>query len=379
MVRGFFILALVMSLAAASHAQRPTDARRVRVAELANRAADLIDRKRFAAAEQVLNDALAIEPDDLTSLYDRVCAIAGEDDPARALKALEQANRAGFGDFLRADREPVLRAMRGLPRFRREFDPPDAAIHRAAQFHIHQLQAMLGEEYTVAADEPHRLIYAVRERSANLEEVRKSTVALMSRECDLLFHNRPQQFVRIIVASQVDYARLETRSEVQGSYDDATRTVLAKETGPELRHELTHALHAADQHARGQQHPVWLVEGLGVAFENGDETADNWRLANVQAAVRSKSAIPLSALLTMSQAAFQQRSDLAYGEAGSLIVYLHDKQQLVQFYDAFAHAKAADQTGRRALEVVSGQSLDELERDWRSWVMDKVVPPRIKR
>ena len=363
---------------ALSAAQPPSrDADHVRVAEMANRAADLIDRKQFVQAQAVLHDALEIEPNDLTCLYDLTCAIAGSGDASGALTTLERASSAGFSDFARVRREPVLDRLRLLKRYADSFEPPDAAVHRAAGAHVSQLRSLLGADYTVVADEQSRMIFAVRERSENLREVERATLQLMSSESKLLFAYRPEQFVRVIVASQVDYARLESRVEVQGSYDDATRTVLVRRAGPELRHEITHALHAADQHARGQQHPVWLVEGLGVAFEDAAEPSDNWRLANVQAASRSESLIPLEKLVTLNRAGFSQRSDLAYGEAGSLIAYLNHKGMLNRFYENLVRDFSADPTGRRTLEAVTGMRLQEIESSWRDWVMHRVPPVRL--
>ena len=105
-----------------------------------------------------------------------------------------------------------------------------------------------------------------------------------------------------------------------GHYDDATRTILVKRPGAELRHEYVHALHAADQHALGQEHPVWLSEGLATLFEQPGFTpatqptssrmipADTWRLARVQAAARHDTLIPLDKLLKLDRAAFTARA-----------------------------------------------------------------------
>jgi len=374
MMRSLLAIILLATCTTRTLAQQKADLKRYRVAELSNHAADLIDREQFAEAEHVLAQALEIDPDDLTSLYDLVCAIAGEGDAPRALAMLHRANRAGFSDFIRVANNPILANLRELPGYKRAFEPSDAAIHIAAKFQVKQLKSLLGDEYSVTADEPNRLIYAVRERSTQLADVQRTTRSLMASECSTLFQNRPQQFIRIIVASQVDYARLESRPGVRGLYDDATRTLLVRPGDAELRHEFTHALHAADQHARGQKHPVWLIEGFGVAFENGAAPTDNWRLANVQAASKSNSQIPLAALTAQSRAEFSQRSDLAYGEAGSLIVYLQDRGLLERFYKMFVADFPNDPTGRHALEASTSMSLAEIESDWRDWMTHRTAP-----
>ncbi len=46
-------------------------------------------------------------------------------------------------------------------------------------------------------------------------------------------------------------------------YVDSTKSLLAREQGYVLTHEFTHALHAADRAPLGQEHAVWVAEGLG--------------------------------------------------------------------------------------------------------------------
>jgi hypothetical protein len=87
----------------------------------------------------------------------------------------------------------------------------------------------------------------------------------------------------------------------------------------------------------------------------------------------------LEKLLVEPRAVFSQRSDLAYGEAGSLIVYLRDKGLLKPFYETFVRNYAADPSGRRALESVTSMSVDEIQSDWRDRLSERVAPSRISR
>jgi hypothetical protein len=159
-----------------------------------------------------------------------------------------------------------------------------------------------------------------------------------------------------------------------------------KRTGPELRHEFTHALHAADQHALGQEHPVWLSEGLAAIYENAateraeDGTlrmipADNWRLTNVKAAATHGNLIPLEKLLQLDRESFITRADLAYGEASCLLIYLYDRGLLAKFYTHYTDGYVAGDDGRRALESITGVGLESLQKDWVKWLLSRTAPP----
>ena len=64
-------------------------------------------------------------------------------------------------------------------------------------------------------------------------------------------------------------------------------------------HEFTHALHWADQEARGQNHPIWIAEGFATLaetseIENGHLVPlPNPRLNYLKKAVQSDKLIPL--------------------------------------------------------------------------------------
>jgi len=50
------------------------------------------------------------------------------------------------------------------------------------------------------------------------------------------------------------------------------------------------------------------------------------------------------------------------------MMFLHDRGLLKAWYDAYTAHYAQDRTGVLAMEQVFGQSLERIERDWKTWV-----------
>jgi hypothetical protein len=361
---------------------------RSRVRELSRRALGLIDRRDLPGAERVLREALDLAPENSTCLFNLACVHAAMHQPHGALDDLERATDAGFTDFSRIQNEPVFSEVRELPDYQRLVARRDQIVHRAAERITTEWKQTLGKEYQFDVDEHRKMVLAVRPGAGDVQTLAQSLRVQAASLAELLFSHTSDEFIRIVIATPADFAKLEHRPGVQGRYDDASRTVLVKQPGAELRHEFTHALHAADQHALDQEHPVWLSEGLATLYEyprteslDGGEDhrllpADTWRLSRVQAAAGRQSLIPLSTLLEMKRAAFTARADLAYGEAGSLLMYLCEHHQLADFYRAYTAGYAKDPTGRDALQTTSGMSLADLQQAWVDWLLPRPVPPR---
>lgn len=358
------------------------------MSELSRRAVDLIDRREFADAERTLGEALAVAPENPTCLFNLACVHAAMHQARAAVEDLNRAAEAGFTDFSLLERNPIFGEVRTLPEYATLVSRKAEIAHRAAGRIVGELRERLGDKYLIDADEKRKFVFAARTSREALDALEKSLREQAAAQAQTIFSNPSDEFIRVILATPADFARLESRPGVGGLYDDATRTLLVRRTGPELRHEFTHAIHAADQHALGQAHPVWLSEGLATLYESprvepgaagGDKMVlpnDTWRLAAVQAAARRNTLIPLDKLLEMKRDAFTARADLAYGEAGSLLMYLFDRQKLKAFYEAYVAGYGQDASGRAALEKVSGEGMEELQTKWVRWLLPRAAPAR---
>src|SRR5262249_673464 len=152
--------------------------------------------------------------------------------------------------------------------------------------------------------------------------------------------------------SPEDYKQIVTKPGVGGFYNHDNRILIAQRLGQVMTHEFTHALHGADLDKLGQEHPTWVCEGLATLYESahfdGEQLvpAENFRLPYLQHAMRTHRLIPLARLINMEQKAFVANATLAYGQSGSLMLYLYEKKLLKPFYDAYKTTFEKDKSGK---------------------------------
>lgn len=386
-VIGFVVVGLAATSLSAIPSTTPASAPAPdlkRVSELSRRAVELIDRRDYAGAQVVLRQALELMPDEPICLYDLACVEAASGDAEAALSDLERAADAGFTNFNHLEHNPAFAALRDLPRFKQFLAREDEFRDRAAQRILAQLKSRFGPDYRYELDEPRKLIFAAHTDQATLDSLRRELRVEAESQWELLFSHKPDEFIRVIVATPHDFVRLERRQNIQGRYDDVSRTLLVKASaGLELRHEFTHALHAADQHALNQEHPVWLSEALACLYETprikrtNDELGERMlpnltgRLRVIREAARHRNVVPLTGLLTLDRESFTSRANLTYPEAASLLFYLYEHHRLKKFYDTYTADYAHDPTGREALEKTMGMELPEIQKAWLDWLSDR--------
>lgn len=348
--------------------------------DLARQSVQLLEGHRPTEAEAKLREALAILPQKPTWLYNLACIEMAEGKPDDAMTALEQATEAGFTDFHHLERNFFLAPLRETPRYQKLLARQDEICHHAAQLALDELRARYGPNYHYEADEKHKLVFAVDADQPTLDALHQLLLEQMRSQQQTLFSHPSDEFIRIVVPSARDYRREVKRIGVEGMYTDDTRTLIAQRMGQVMIHEFTHALHAADQHAMGQVHPVWLREGLASMYEAGEfqqgtlVPADNYRLAFVQRAAKRNGLIPLDKLLHYTTEQFTMNANLAYGQSSSLMLYLYEQGNLRDFYDTYKADYTKDESGKIALEKTTGMSLPELQEAWSKWMLARLAP-----
>lgn len=152
------------------------------------------------------------------------------------------------------------------------------------------------------------------------------------------------------------------------------KMVMNIETGAgTLAHEMVHPLIEADF----PNVPSWFNEGFASLFEQSRYLENgllrgmtNWRLQNLQRAIRAKECPSLATTVSTTRDEFYgPRSDLNYAVARYLCYYLQEHDLLQKFYKSFRENFKEDRTGTATLEKVLGQKLDDFDKQWREWVL----------
>jgi len=240
--------------------------------------------------------------------------------------------------------------------------------------------ARLGRGYVCQIDNARHVVYVSAIDQANFQRV----VAMLSAHNDLmrreLFPSPLAWNVTVIFPTLNDYRRCTPLAKAAGFYHHASRTLYSVSLSDVLLHEYTHALHDNDQAAAGQHHALWVVEGLATLFQRckftpaGLEPQTDWSLGDLQKAVKEGKAHKLGKLLTIDQKDFLAEAEISYAQVRWLMMYLHRRGKLGEFYRAYKQTYAADASGGKALEKVLARPVDKIEDDWKEWLL-ALEPP----
>jgi hypothetical protein len=216
-----------------------------------------------------------------------------------------------------------------------------------------------------------------------LAAYRDGTILAAARALEATYFRTPLRDAVVICLfeSEGPYRRLARKWFNQtdvphfGFYRHADRVMfmnVATGTGT-LVHELTHALIAPDF----PNVPAWFNEGLASLYEQCSLSGDtitglpNWRLPGLQKAIRDQTLRPLKDLIEDPDFYRRDLVGLNYAEARYLMYYLQQRKLLTAYYRRFRDGVDDDANGLKSLQqVISPQSLDDFEKQWRAFVLD---------
>ncbi len=347
---------------------------------MSRESSDLLFRGRLPEAEAALRRSLELVPGNPTRMYNLACILAAQGKTLLAMRQLNDAADAGFTDFTAMNGDPMLASLRPMSGYADLISRENEVRHHAADLGLAALRRQFGDHYLYDADEQHKLLFAMAVDQATFDRFHDDLLDLAAAEEREVFSHPPDEFIRVVLPTPDDFAAAVPLSHVGGIYDDSTRTVVAQRLGPFMQHEFTHALHAADQHALHQEHPVWLSEGLATLFETATfadgklELHDNSRLTEVRIGVHRNTLPRLPDLLRMSRDDFSTRPGFTYGEASYLLRYLYGQKLLKPFYDNYTRGFNVDPSGAAALQQATGKSLIALQGAFWKWLGDLPAP-----
>jgi hypothetical protein len=256
----------------------------------------------------------------------------------------------------------------------------DARLAAEAKAMAEASQKKYGAGYVTQIDNQRHIVYVSTLDTYTMGRVTAMLGAYMDQQRRFLFRQPLSWNVTVILPTLSDYQRPLATASFAGHYDPATRTLESLSLSDVLVHEFTHALHHGDQVAANQRHPVWICEGLACLFQRSKVREGRLEvllardLGSLQDAVRDRKSLSLAALVTTEPEAFMKDAGLCYAEAHYVMFYLHQLGKLKDFYETYKEGYAKDPSGAAALVQTLGKPLDEIEADWREWVLRQQTP-----
>jgi len=361
----------------ARHSRRTalTEERR-KIVRLHRQAMEQFKKKDYAKVIEILRKVLEADPKDATAHYNLACAQAMLGQGDEAMHDLTQAVEHGFTDFRHLEKDDDLTSLRSRPDYQALLARKDAVLRQRAETLLAELEEEFGEGYFCEVDHDNRLLFATNVDRRTLDDLRAYLPTYAQAQWASLFDHGFEQYVRVIIPKQASYRR----GGIGGYYRHNAHMLVAKTIGMTLTHEFTHALHFADQDALGQEHPVWIAEGLATLFESSRlvdgrvEPLPNRRLNRLQRIVAAGRSVPFKDMVTYNHPAFMRRAGITYPQVRYMMMYMYDHGLLKTWYDAYTETWQKDKTGAQALERVLGKSLADIEADWKKWVMSLKAP-----
>lgn len=313
----------------------------------------------------------------------RVAASTG--DIERAERHLRAAVRGGFLDFSVMQRDAALTPLRGRPVMDALLAARDAADDLLAERRNADWTAQLGQtSYDATHDAARKIdllipVAGPGTTTSALDAVGATIDALRQRLFAISLRHR----VLVVVLADEDAAVLLPHSHVHGKYVHSQRLILAADAGRALQHELAHALHHAHMDALGQQHPMWVQEGLASLFESmaaGGCSASaqhecapyeihrNERDSIIEMMVERGRTIAWRDFFALTAAEFERDGGSHYAQARSIMRFLHESGHLDSWYGELCASLGEDPSGARAMQRLFELPLGEIEQTWLRWV-----------
>jgi hypothetical protein len=291
--------------------------------------------------------------------------------------ALLEAVRAGFDDVSRLRRDRDLALIRHHPVYRAIVAARDAADPVLVRRRLAGWQADHGDgRYRYVHDPDAKLAIAAPLDESAVRTLRAGLERLETHLSATLFEDAGRHAILVVIPLPGDAATLLPEAAAHGVYRHRQRLLVAREPGRALRHEFVHALHHHHMDARGQEHPLWIQEGLAALYEEWrlDETEGivehppNDRDAAVARLAAAGRLLPLSELVTLTPQRLRVEGRRAYPQLRSVFRYLAEHGHLETWYRHYVAHFDEDPSGIRALEAAGPGPLDAFEAAWRQWV-----------
>ena len=356
-------------------------------------------KKEYAQAEQALRELIPLDHENFVPWYNLACALARQGKSDEAVKMLEQAVVRGYANIAHLKEDPDLESIRQTPGFQRIIEGWQKALARNAEQRIgalkdRYLKAGGDSPYSFELDDAKRLAIFSAFDPRLLGEAKREldhlstwwdTLVLPEGDADARRATLNQTpIVTVLLPTRSDYRQWAQKrfgegwDRIGGAYVHDERALVSMDLGATLRHEYWHVLHWRDMEARGQMHPIWVMEGLCSLPEDIEVGAGgtmiakaSWRTNIVLRLARSHNLTPWEVMFAMDQKRFVGSRPLAfYAQGRAIFLWLHQQGKLRRWYSEYVHNWDEDRTGKLAFERVFGVPLREVEKKFKAWARD---------
>lgn len=353
------------------------------IQRLHDQAVALFEQKQYNEALQVLSEVLEIDPGNVIALYNAACAQSLLGYEIKAVKLLELAVLNGFVNFDDMRRDPDLQGIRDHSGYKAIIGAVDEAYARSAQRMTAWARATLGENARIDQVDDSHLIYATQLDQSAHAAMRRMLDRQVAYQIEHFFGGGPNSYVLVMVPEPEAANRIIGSVRLGGFYDHDNRRLVSREIGPSLRHEITHALHHGQMDRLGQQHPMWIQEGLAAAFEAYDfpDSGQIEILANtrINIAINLKRAGSLTRWDKLFELGPRKytgtRPRARYAESRAIFLFLSERGELEHWYQTYVESFAEDASGTLAFEQIFDLGLRDIERQYRLWLGEKTKLP----
>jgi len=330
------------------------------------------------AAAELIEQHIQLHPADPVMLYNAACVQCRLGALDRSATYFIKAVKSGFGDISYARRDPDLRALRGHPVFRAIVDARAAADEMLARRRMEVWRRQFGDTgYRYEVDTARRLIFI-----SSLDDTRHADMrGMLERLTDHLeqtLFSGTRNHVLVIIPNRQDAAGLLRRKHVTGLYNHRRRELVTLGHPRAVRHELAHAIHHGHMDAVGQDHPLWIQEGLASLYENYEILDDgtvrflrNDRSEQLQTLAANEWLMTWAELVALQPAAMREEAFRVYPQLRSVMRFIADEGHLESWYRSYVEGFDTDPTGVTALELAFGQPIELVEAAWRRWLREK--------
>lgn len=385
------LLPIVLALIAAAFINISINAQAIDTRQsMHERIVRLFDADEPQRALELIDEYLDRWPRDPNMLYNKACALALTGQRQQSAQTLHEAVDAGFTSFEHMRRDPDLELIRDHPLYVAIADAAVSVQKNDAERVLNLWKNKFGDNngYEYEIDHEHHLCFATALDKQSHAEMRKMLQWQADQLIATLFERRPDYYVLVAVPKPEDaQSLLKNDARVGGVYDHNQRVLVTRNIGGSLRHEFFHLMHYGHMERIDQDHPLWIQEGMASLYEDYTIADDgkiqfqpNERHNVVLGLAKGGRLTRWSRLFTVDSDRFMADATQLYPQVRSIFEFIADEGRLEQWYKNYVASYTIDRSGAKALEKTFGKSLDDVERDWRMWVIkrdpvDTVIAP----